>query len=159
MKILKRLAAAVASIALLSSCSILKSVATSALTSGSNTGAAISQLATALGQAGNIDLGSITNIINLGQILRGAKSVTGANASYLDTFINGMIQGSANKINTSNVNSVISGLQSLAGMDTAALKNAATKAALTGAVSAVNPSDPGVSQALSQVTSILGLLK
>ena len=159
MKILKRLAAAVAVIALLSSCSVLKSVATSALTSGSNTGSAISQLATVLGQTGNIDLSSITNIINLGQILRGANSVSGAGASYLDSFTSGLIQGSSNLINSSNVSSVISGLKALSGMDTSALSNAAAQAALTGVVSAVNPSDSGVSKALSQVNSILGLLK
>ena len=159
MKIFKRLAAAVAVIALLSSCSVLKSVATNALKAGSNTGAAITALSQVLNQAGNIDLGSINNIINLGQVIRGAKSVAGANTSFLDSFTNGLIQGSANKINNSNASSVINGLKALSGMDTSALKNAAIRAAMTGAVKKVSTNEPGVSQALSQVNSILGLLK
>lgn len=159
MKILKRLAAAVAVIALLSSCSVLKSVATNAVKAGSNTGAAITALSQVLNTAGNIDLGSITNIINLGQVIRGAKSVSTANSSYLDSFINGLISGSSNKINTSNATSVINGLKALSGLDTSALKNAALKAAVTGAVSQVSPSAAGVSETLSQVNSILGLLK
>ena len=160
MKIFKPLAAAVAAIALLSSCSILKSVATNALTAGSNTGAAITDLATeALSSAGKIDLGSITNLINLGQVIRGAKTVSSASTSFLESFTNGLIKGSANKINNSNVANVISGLKTLNGLDTSSLKNAALKAAMTGAVSAVSNNAPGVTETLSQVSSILGLLK
>ncbi|MCR4859377.1 MAG: hypothetical protein K5910_01785 [Bacteroidales bacterium] len=159
MKFLKHLLAAVAAIALLSSCSILKSVATNALTAGSNTGAAISDLAGVISSAGNIDLGSITNIINLGQVLRGAKTVSNANTSFLDSFTNGLIKGSANKINTSNVSNVISGLKTLSGLDTSALTKAATKAAMTGVVPALSSSDASVSETLSQVSGILGLLK
>ena len=45
MKIFKHIIAAAATIALLSSCSILKSVATNAMKAGSNTGSAITALA------------------------------------------------------------------------------------------------------------------
>jgi len=159
MKIHKYIAAAVATIALLSSCSILQSVATNALKAGSNTGAAISDLAQVVKSAGNIDLGSITDIINLGQVIRGAKTVSSANTSFLESFTSGLIQGSANKINSSNAGNVISGLKALSGMDTAALKSAAIKAAMTGVVNKVSTNDTGVSDALSQVNSILGLLK
>ena len=159
MKIYKYIAAAVASIALLSSCSILQSVATNALKAGSNTGAAISDLAQVVKTAGNVDLGSITDIINLGQVIRGAKTAATASTSFLEKFTSGLIQGSANKINNSNVGNVISGLKTLNGLDTSALKSAAIKAAMTGAVNKVSTNDAGVSDALSQVGSILNLLK
>jgi hypothetical protein len=159
MKLFKRIVLAVATIALLSSCSVLKSVATNALTAGSNTGSAIKGLAEVLKQAGNIDLGSITNIINLGDVIRGAKTAANASTSFLENFSQGLIKGSTNMINNSNVSNVLSGLKALNGMDTSALKSAAIKAAMTGLVNKVSTNDAGVSDALSQVSSIVNLLK
>lgn len=159
MKIFKHIIAAAATIALLSSCSILKSVATNAMKAGSNTGSAITALAEELTQFKNIDLGSITNIINLGQILTGAKSVAGASTSFVENFTNGLISGAKGKITNSNAGNVINGLTALTKMDTSALKSAAIKAAMTGVVNKVSTNDPGVSDTMNQVTSILGMLR
>ena len=159
MKIFKHIIAAAAAIALLSSCSILKSVATNAMKAGSNTGSAITALAEELTQFKNIDLGSITNIINLGQVLTGAKSVAGASTSFVENFTNGLISGAKGKITNSNAGNVINGLTALTKMDTSALKSAAIKAAMTGVVNKVSTNDPGVSDTMNQVTSILGMLR
>ena len=159
MKIFKYIIAAAASIALLSSCSVLKSVATNAMKAGSNTGSAISALADELKVFKNIDLGSITNVINLGQVLTGAKSVAGASKSFVDNFTSGLISGAAGKINNSNAANVINGLTALTKMDTKALKSAALKAAMTGVVNKVSTNDPGVSDTMNQISSILGMLK
>ena len=159
MKIFKYIIAAAASIALLSSCSVLKSVATNAMKAGSNTGSAISALADELKVFKNIDLGSITNVINLGQVLTGAKSVAGASTSFVDSFTNGLISGAAGKITNSNAANVVNGLTALTKMDTKALKSAALKAAMTGVVNKVSTNDPGVSDTMNQISSILGMLK
>ena len=160
MKIFKYLAAVVISVSLLSSCSVIKNVAAAnPLSSGKYTGQAISALYKVLQSTGAIDLSSITNIINLGNILTGATSATKTNQSFLDTFTKNLISGSGNLVNNSNVSAVLSGLQALANMDTSAIAKAATTAAMTGKVPALSASDPGVSGTICQLTNILGLLK
>ena len=160
MRIVKFLAAAVLSLCLLSSCSVVKNLAANnPTTAGSYAGEAIAALATVLQQNGSIDLSSITNVINLGRILTGATAATKTKQSFVDTFTRNLIGGSNNLINTSNVGSVISGLKTLAGLDTSALATAATTAAMTGKVPALSTSDSSVSSTMSQLTSILGLLK
>lgn len=159
MKMLKHLAAAVVTISLLSSCSVIKNVASSALSMGSNTGSAITSLYQVLKTAGNIDLSSITNLINLGQILSGANSVSKGNTSFLEQFATGLINGSSGMITNSNATGVINGLKALAGLDTSAISRAATSAAATGAVPQLSSSTPGVSQTLSQLNGIFNLLQ
>ena len=163
-KSLFRLAAIVAAFMMFSSCSVLKSLTANALSAGTNTGSALLNLyrlvkASKSQSTNSIDLTNTSNLINLGQVIRGAKTVSSASTSFLESFTSGLIKGSANKINNSNVANVISGLKTLNGLDTSSLKNAALKAAMTGAVSAVSNNAPGVTETLSQVNSILGLLK
>ena len=160
MRIVKFLAAVVISFSLLSSCSVIKNVAAAnPTTAGSYAGEAIAALAGVLQQSGSIDLSSITNIINLGRILTGATASTKTNKSFVDTFTRNLIGGSGNLINTSNVGSVISGLQALANMDNSAITQAATTAAMTGKVPALSTSNSSVAGTMSQLTNILGLLK
>lgn len=159
MKVLKYVAAAVVTLSLLSSCSVIKNVATSALSMGSNTGSAITSLYKVLKTAGSIDLSSVTNLINLGQILTGANGVSKGNASFLEPFTSGLINGSAGLITNSNASSVINGLKALSGIDTSAITKAAAAAAATGAVTQLSSSTPGVSQTLSQLNSIFNLLQ
>lgn len=160
MRILKFIAAAVISISLLSSCSVIKNVAAAnPVTSGSYAGEAIAALYQVLQQSGSIDLSSITNIINMGRILTGATAATKTAGSFVDTFTRNLIGGSGNLINNSNVSSVIGGLKTLAGMDTSAIAKAATAAAMTGKVPALSNSDSSVSSTIGQLTNILGLLK
>ena len=160
MKILKYIAAAVISISLLSSCSVIKNVAAAnPLTSGSYAGEAISALYQVLQQSGAIDLSSITNVINLGRILTGATAATKTSKSFVETFTKNLISGSGNLINSSNVGGVIGGLQALANMDTSSIAKAATTAAMTGKVPALSNSDSSVAGTLSQLNNIFGLLK
>ncbi|MCR5547759.1 MAG: hypothetical protein K6F25_03315 [Bacteroidales bacterium] len=160
MKILKFLAAAVVTLSLLSSCSVIKTVAASNPSqSGSYTGEALAALYQVLQQSGSIDLSSITNIVNLGRILTGAQSATRTGQAFVDTFTKNLISGSNRLINTSNVGNVISGLKALANVDTSAIGQAATKAVMTGVVPALSNSDPSVSATMGQLSSILGLLK
>lgn len=159
MRMLKYLTAAVISLSLLSSCSVIKNVATSALSTGTNTGSAISALYKVLRTAGNIDLSNVTNLINLGKILTGANSVTNASTSFLDQFTNGLISGSTGLITNSNASGVINGLRMLANLDTSAITRAATAAAAGTLTTPVTSSTPGVSATLSQLNSIFGLLQ
>ena len=124
MKIFKRIAAAAAALVLLSSCSILGGNSSPAA-SGNSTGSALKDLYTILKNTGLIDLGDLGNLINLGTILTGANSLTNAGTAYVEEFAQGLISGSSNLVNNTNVNAVISGLKSLAGMDTSSLSRAA----------------------------------
>ena len=159
MRIFKYLAAALVALSLLSSCSVLKSVASTALTKGTNAGAALVDLAEVLTSSGAIDLSSITNIINLGNVISGAKSAAKGNESFLESFTKGLISGSKNAVNTSNVSGVINGLKSLANVDTSAIATAAAKAAISGVVPAVSNSAAGVSDTISSIKNILNVLK
>ena len=88
MKILKRLIAAVAAIALLSSCSVLKNITTSPTSAGSNTGSAILALYRVLSQTGAIDLSSVMNVLNIGKI----RSVSAAmNGRFEAKLLNGEV--------------------------------------------------------------------
>ncbi|MBR5724652.1 MAG: hypothetical protein IKX62_04685 [Bacteroidales bacterium] len=158
MKILKRLAAAVAIIALLSSCSVLKSLTTNPTSTGSNTGSALLALYQVLRQTGAIDLSSVMNVINLGKILTGASALTDASPSFLNSFSSGLISGSENMINNSNVSAVINGLKALTSIDTSAIEKAAEQAN-SGMTTQLTNTTAGVAPTLSQLNQIFSLLK
>ena len=158
MKLIKYIAAAVASIMLLSSCSVLKNVTSSASGTGSNTGSAIASLYKILMSSGSLDLskldlGDITNIINIGKILTGANALTGATQEYATDFATGLISGSSKLINNSNVQAVLGALKTLSKVDTSAVSQAATAAA-NGTATQLSTSTAGVAQTLSSLGSI-----
>ena len=99
MKLMKRIAAGVASLLLLTSCSILQNAA-SATSLGGNTGTAISAIYNVLKAAGGIDLSNLTNIINIGKILTGAGALSNATQAFTDEFSQALINGSNNLVNT-----------------------------------------------------------
>ena len=158
MKLFKRIVAAVAALTILSSCSVLKNVAANATSLGSSTGSALASIFKVLKSTGGIDLSNLTNIINLGQILTGANSLTGATSSFTDQFASGLINGSSNLVNSSNVSSVLGGLKSLANIDTSAISSAAA-AASAGKTAEINYSTEGVSATVNTLKNILGALK
>ncbi len=158
MKILKRLIAAVAAIALLSSCSVLKNITTSPTSAGSNTGSAILALYRVLSQTGAIDLSSVMNVLNIGKILTGAGMLPDASPSFLNSFTSGLISGSDNMINSGNVSGVIDGLKALAGVDSSAIMKA-VDAANSGMTPQLTASAVGVPQTLSGLNDIFALLK
>ena len=157
-RILRRIIAAVAALSLLSSCSVLKSITTSPTSLGSNTGSAILALYQVLSQTGAIDLSSVMNVLNLGKILTGAGSLTDATPTFLNSFTTGLINGSENLINDSNVSGVIDGLKSLAGIDNAAIMKA-VDAANSGTTPQLSSSAVGVAPTLSCLDGIFALLK
>lgn len=159
MKLLKRIAAATAALMVLTSCSVLKNIATNAVSAGSSTGTAISALYNIFKATGGIDLSSLTNIINLGKILTGANSLTNATTSFADDFASGLISGSSNLINSSNVASVMNTLKSLSNIDTSAITNAASSYASTGTATPVSASNAGVSETISALTGLFKTLK
>lgn len=100
MKLMKRIAVGLATLLLLTSCSIIQKAA-SATSLGGNTGTAISAIYNVLKAAGGIDLSNLTNIINIGKILTGAGSLS-----------NGTQQVPQND---TNVNTTVKALTSLLG--------------------------------------------
>ena len=113
MKLFKRIAAAFVAISLLSSCSILGNLTQSATQQGNTTGSALAAIFNVLKTNGNIDLSDLMNVINIGKILTGANSLTNATQAYTSEFITGLMNGSGNLVNSSNVNAVLGGLQAL----------------------------------------------
>ena len=107
MKLFKRIAAAFVAISLLSSCSILGNLTQSASNTGNNTGSALAAIFNVLKTNGNIDLSDLMNVINIGKILTGANSLTNASQAYTSEFITGLMNGSGNLVNSSNVNAVM----------------------------------------------------
>jgi hypothetical protein len=156
MKLMKRIAVGVASLLLISSCSILQSV-TSAASTGSNTGSAISAIYNVLKAAGGIDLSNLTNIINIGKILTGAGALSNATQSYTDEFATALIKGSNNLVNSSNVSKVITGLKALNNIDTSAFSESATKAYANG-TQQIQQNDKNVNATVDAITSLLGAL-
>jgi hypothetical protein len=159
MKLFKHIAAACATVVLLSSCSILNGTSSSDATStGSNTGSALSALYKIILAGGTLDLSDLSTLINLGKILIGANSLTNASNSFVDQFTSGLISGSSNLVNSSNASAVVNGLKSLASIDTSVLATAAADAA-AGKSFQVNSSTQGVSSTLSALNGIFNLLQ
>ena len=156
MKLMKRIAAGVAALLLISSCSLLKNMA-SPSTVGSNTGSAISAIYNVLKAAGGIDLSNLTNIINIGKILTGAGALSNATQSFTDEFTTALINGSNNLVNSGNVSKVLSGLKALNDIDTSAFSEAATKAYANG-TQQLPKDDANVNATVKALTSLLGAL-
>jgi len=171
MKILKHIAALMATVMVLSSCSILGGGSSNGTTSGSNTGSALLSLYNIYQAAGgNIDLSNSANIVNIGKILTGAGTLANASSTYVDQFKTGLINGATGLVNNSNVSKVMTGLQALSSVDASAFKSAAKDAAksaattaatnaATSAVSSLNNKTAGVASTISTLNTILGALQ
>jgi len=157
MKLFKCLAVASAAVILLSSCSIIKSATADAMSTGSNTGSALSTLYKILKSTGTLDLSDLTTLINIGKVLLGANTLTDATQAFSDQFATGLISGSSSIINYSNVSGIMNGLKSLANIDTSVLTQAAAAAA-NGNAFQVNASNAGVASTVSSLTNILQLM-
>ena len=158
MKLLKRIAAGCAALMLLSSCSVLSGLASSGSSVGSSTGSAISAIYNILKATGGIDLSNLANIINIGQILTGANTLTNATASYTNDFAQGLISGSSNLVNAGNVSTVLSSLKSLANIDTSAFTQAAATKGYASTTPALSTSDKNVDATVKALTGLLGAL-
>lgn len=167
MKTLKHILAAILALTLFTSCGILgRSSSTPSTTTsagnnssvGINTGSALGAIFSILQSTGAIDLGNITNLINLGQILLGANSLTNASQAYTDQFAADLIKGSNRKINNNNVSSVIAGLKKLAATDTSVLSKS-TQAAYTGSLVPVATSNKDVKANMDAINAILNVMK
>ena len=156
MKLIKRIAVGIASLLMISSCSMLQTVG-NATTAGTNTGSAISAIYNVLKAAGGIDLSNITNIINIGKILTGAGALSSATQSYTDEFANALISGSNNLVNSGNVAKVITGLKALNNIDTSAFSESAVKSYSNG-TQQIQKNDKDVNATVDAITKLLGTL-
>ncbi|MBQ3723097.1 MAG: hypothetical protein II851_05245 [Bacteroidales bacterium] len=153
MKPLKYIAAGLAAIMLLSSCSVIKNLTSNATSTGSNTGGALAALYQIFKATGALDLSNLTNIINLGKVLTGASALADATEAFTTDFTSGLIEGSSKLINDSNVQSVMTALKALSNVDATAISQAADAAA-KGTVTSLNSATAGVAPTLAQLTSI-----
>ena len=157
MKLFKKIVVACAVVLAITSCSVMqKPAASSATTSGSSTGAAISALYNVLKATGGIDLSSIVNLINLSKILTGANALTNATGAFTTDFATGLINGSSELVNANNVSKVMNGLQALNKIDTSALLGAAAAGkSLAGSAA----QDAGTKAAVNAITGLLKSLE
>ena len=156
MKPLKYVAAGLATLMLLSSCSVIKNLSNGSST-GNNTGGALAALYQIFKATGALDLSNLVNIINIGKVLTGASALTNATDAYAADFTNGLIEGSSQLINNGNVQKVMAALKALSNVDTSAITEAAS-AAETGTVTALTSNTAGVAPTLTQLTNIFKAL-
>ena len=153
MKPLKYIAAGLATLMLLSSCSLVKNITSSGTDTGSSTGGALAALYQIFKATGALDLGNLVNIINIGKVLTGASTLTNATEAFASDFASGLMEGSSKLIDQTNVASVMAALKALSNVDTSAITQAADAAA-TGTMSALTSSTAGVAPTLNQLTTI-----
>lgn len=152
MKPLKYIAAGLAALMLLSSCSVLKNLSSGSKT-GTSTGGALAALYQIFKATGALDLSNLTNIINIGKVLTGASTLTNATEAFASDFTNGLIEGSSQLINDNNVQKVMTALKSLSTVDATAIEEAAEKAA-KGTATSLTSATEGVAPTLAQLTNI-----
>ena len=158
MKAIKAIAAGLATLMLLSSCSVMKNLTSSGSNTGSSTGGALAALYQIFKSTGALDLGNLTNIINIGKVLTGANALADATTEYATDFTSGLIAGSQQLINDKNVQNVVTALKALSKVDTSALTQAADSAA-KGTATALTASTAGVTPTLNQLNAIFKAMK
>ena len=158
MKLFKRIAAAVVALSVLSSCSVLSNLGVNPLSTGNTTGSALAAIFNVLKTNGNIDLSDLMNVINIGRILTGANSLTNATQAYTDEFVTGLMNGSGNLVNSSNIAAVLGGLKSLNNIDQSVFTGPAAKAYANGS-RAVPTTDEGVKTTMNALNGLLDVLK
>lgn len=158
MKALKSIAAGLAMLMLLSSCSVMKNLTGNGTATGSNTGGALAALYQIFKSTGALDLSNLTNVINIGKVLTGANALTDATQEYAADFTSGLIAGSQQLINDKNVQNVVTALKALSKVDTSALTQAADSAA-KGTATALTASTAGVTPTLNQLNAIFKAMK
>ncbi|MBO6082852.1 MAG: hypothetical protein J6P46_07505, partial [Bacteroidales bacterium] len=94
---------------------------------------------------------------NIGKILTGAGALANATQSFTDEFAQGLISGSNNLVNSSNVASVLTGLKALNNLDTSAFSASATKAYSNG-TQQIQQNDANVNATVDAITKLLGSL-
>ena len=86
------------------------------------------------------------------------KLSTNATSAYADQFASGLIAGSNNAINESNVASVMESLKSLSSVNAKAINKAASNA-YAGNATTLSATAPGVNQTLNTLNDIFATLK
>ena len=125
MKILRNILCAVMAVAVLASCSSLSKLAGNMdYQNGSTTGSVLVNLLSQFKNSGTVNLTSGQNLLNIASLataLTSLKNNTGTAANTASTavknFTQGLLATSQNTVNSNNVQSVISGLTTLANTD------------------------------------------
>lgn len=174
---LSKIIAAAAILLTMSSCSVLGSLSGNnqsvSLTNGIKVGSALLNLYNQYKSTGTINMTNLSSINDVANLVSGIKNIkdnTNTETSLAD-YAQGLINGSSNLINANNAAGVISGLTNLSNTDLSGTSNAAsilaTQAATNLAKNAFmskvfgNVSNDGdnLTNAVSGITSLLGLLK
>ncbi len=145
---------------------------TAATSNGQAAGAALKALYGQYKTDGKLDMGNLTNLMNLTTLatnVQGLKGQSNKSAFYMD-FAKGLVLGSNNLVTESNSTSIMSGLQNLVNnVDLSALtasaedkaQSAASSLAekLTGASEKANTAVENATEIAGAVTNILNLFK
>lgn len=145
---------------------------TAATTNGQAAGAALKALYTQYKADGKLDMGNLTNLMNLTTLatnVQGLKGQSNKSAFYMD-FAKGLVIGSNNLVTESNSTSVMSGLTNLvnnvdlSGLTASAEEKAQSAASnltekLAGASDKANTAVANATEIADAVTNILNLFK
>ena len=145
---------------------------TAATTNGQAAGAALKALYTQYKADGKLDMGNLTNLMNLTTLatnVQGLKGQSNKSAFYMD-FAKGLVLGSNNLVTENNSTSIMSGLQNLvnnvdlSGLTASAQDKAQSAASsiaekLTGASEKANTAVENATEIAGAVTNILNLFK
>ena len=145
---------------------------TTATSNGQAAGVALKALYTQYKADGKLDMGNLTNLMNLTTLatnVQGLKGQSNKSAFYMD-FAKGLVLGSNNLVTESNSSSVMSGLTNLvnnvdlSGLTASAEEKASSAASaltekLTGASEKANTAVENATEIAGAVTNILNLFK
>jgi hypothetical protein len=143
-----------------------------ATSNGQAAGAALKALYTQYKADGKLDMGNLTNLMNLTTLatnVQGLKGQSNKSAFYMD-FAKGLVLGSNNLVTENNSTSIMSGLQNLvnnvdlSGLTASAQDKAQSAASsiaekLTGASEKANTAVENATEIAGAVTNILNLFK
>ena len=143
-----------------------------ATSNGQAAGAALKALYTQYKADGKLDMGNLTNLMNLTTLatnVQGLKGQSNKSAFYMD-FAKGLVLGSNNLVTENNSTSIMSGLQNLvnnvdlSGLTASAQDKAQSTASsiaekLTGASEKANTAVENATEIAGAVTNILNLFK
>ena len=153
--------------------SLLGSLASAALTgssAGQNSGAALKSLYGQYKADGKVDMGNITNIMNMATLVNGIQGLKTNNdkSSFYADFAKGLVLGSGNLVTNKNSNNIMGALTNMANTDLSAItkvagslagKASSTSAATQDALKSLSAANSNVNSAVNSLGTIFSMFK
>lgn len=153
--------------------SLLGNIASAALTgssAGQNSGAALKSLYSQYKTDGKVDMGNLTNIMNMATLVNGIQGLKTNNdkSSFYADFAKGLVLGSGNLVTSKNSNNIMGALTNMANTDLSAItkvagslagKASSTSAATQDALKSLSAANSNVNSAVNSLGTIFSMFK